>query len=537
MLTVAALFVVAAALRETGVLGYVGHHLLGKVRDERTALGRIAALVMPLSAVINNTPIVAMMVPVVIDWCRKRQVSPSKLLMPLSFLTILGGTCSLIGTSTNLVVQGLMLKDGMRGMSFFEIAYAGVPCALVGTLYLFTIGRKLLPERKELMEQFGESRRDYLVEMQVQPGCRLIGQSVEAAGLRQLPGLFLIEIDRDGQIIGPVGPDEVIRAQDRLVFTGVASTIIDLEKIPGLVPAADTQYEVSSRGRRGRLLCEAVISPTSPLLGKMIRHANFRALYGAAIVAVHRNGARMTNKIGEITLRAGDTLLLQTGPHFTQAYRNSPDFYLVSDVADSRPLRHDRAWIAVVLFFLLIALMSTGLIDTMLAAFLAAGLMIATRCISAAHARESVEWPMLVTIAASFGVGTALESSGLAEILTRAMVDATRPFGAVVTLSALYFGTMILNEMVTNNAAAVLAFPFALQSAALLNLSDARPFVIAVALAASNAYASPIGYQTHMMVYGPGGYRFSDFIRVGLPLNLLLWGVATVVIPYWWPLQ
>ncbi|MFM7149199.1 MAG: SLC13 family permease, partial [Gemmataceae bacterium] len=216
MLTVAVLFVVVAGLRDTGVLDLVGYHVLGGAKTELAGLSRLAGVVVPMSAFLNNTPIVAMFVPVVLDWCRRNGIAPSKMLIPLSFLTILGGTCTLIGTSTNLVVNGLMVSAGMPGLSLFELSKIGIPYAIFGTLYLFVIGRRLLPERKELLEQLGDERREYLVEMQVQPTCRLVGKTIEAAGLRQLPGLFLIEIDREGQTIGPVGPDDIIMKNDRL---------------------------------------------------------------------------------------------------------------------------------------------------------------------------------------------------------------------------------------------------------------------------------------------------------------------------------
>jgi di/tricarboxylate transporter len=277
-----------------------------------------------------------------------------------------------------------------------------------------------------------------------------------------------------------------------------------------------------------------VISPTSPLVGKDIRHAEFRAQYNSAVVAVHRNGARLTNKIGDVVLRPGDTLLLQTGPHFIRAHRNNPDFYLISGVEDSRPLRHDRAKIAVALVLGLVVAMASGLVDHTLAAFAIAGLMVATGCISTSNARQSIDWSVLVMIAASFGLGTALEKSGAARFIAEGLVNATQPIGPLATLAAIYFGTMILNELITNNGAAVLAFPFCLEAAKLLKVSE-RPFLIAVTLAASFAFASPIGYQTHMMVYGPGGYRFMDFVKVGLPLNLLLWIVAVILIPFIWP--
>lgn len=534
VLTIAALFVVAAALRETGVLNYIGDHLLGHSVSEKGALGRLAILVVPLSALVNNTPIVAMMVPVIIDWCRKRHISPSRLLIPLSYLAILGGTCTLIGTSTNLIIHGLLLNEENMGLKFFEIGKIGILFTLVGTTYLMFVGPILLPKRKELLEQLGDSRREYLVELLVENNCRLIGQTIETAGLRQLPGLFLIEIDRDGSIIAPVTPDEIIHSQDRMVFTGIVSTIVDLEKIPGLRPATDQSYHLSPAQRRGRLLSEAVISPTSPLIGKSIRNANFRAMYNAAVVAVHRNGSRVTNKVGNIILNPGDTLLLQTGTHFSQAHRNNPDFYLVSDVEDSHPLRYERAGIAVMVFLALLTLMVSNVLNPMIVSFIAAGVMVGTRCVSAASARKSIEWQVLITIAAAFGVGSAIQASTLGNVAAQALVAITHQWGPYATLAAVYITTVLVTEVITNNAAAVLMFPLCLQTATVLGVQE-RPFIIALALAASASFASPVGYQTNMMVYGPGGYRFTDFLRIGLPLNIILCVVAIVGIPYIWP--
>ena len=439
---------------------YVGERFLGHVETEAKALFYMAVVLIPSAMVLNNTPKVALLVPVLIAWCRKRRISPSRLLMPLSFLSILGGTCSLIGTSTNLVVQGMLIKSHLRPMGFFEIGWVGLPCALLGAIYLLTIGRKLLPDRKDLIEQLDLTRREYLVEMLVQPGCRLVGKKVSEAGLRHLPGLFLIEIEREEQVIGPVAPDEVILANDRMVFTGVVSTIVDLEKIPGLVSAADTRYEVSTGKQWARQLCETVISPSSPLVGQVVRNADFRGLYDAAIVAVHRNGARLTNKVGDIELHVGDTLLLQVGPNFSRAYRNNPDFYLVSDVEDSHPIRFDRAWLAAIIFIAMITAFVSGSVNIMLAAFLAAGAMVAAGCVSPADARKSVDLPVLIAIAASFGVGKALEQSGVAKLFAGLLVEATRSWGPIATLAALYFGTMVLNELISNNAAAALSFPF-----------------------------------------------------------------------------
>lgn len=534
MLTVACLFIVVAGMRETGVLDYIGHHVLGGAQTERGALLRLGGVVMPMSAFLNNTPIVAMFLPVVMDWCRRHRVSPSKLLIPLSFLTILGGTCTLIGTSTNLVVNGLMVDNGLRSMRLFEVGKVGVPYAIVGFVYLLVAGRWLLPDRKELIEQLGETKREYLVEMVVRPGCRLIGFSVEAAGLRQLPGLFLIQIDRAGLAIGPVGPEERIEQHDKLIFTGVVSSIIELEKIPGLEPVAHAAEPSNVVAPKQRRLVEAVISESCPLIGKTIREADFRAVYGAAVVAVHRAGKRVEMKIGDIALRSGDTLLMQTGPHFTRAYRHDPAFYLVSDVEDWRPIRRDRARIALLIFVALLVAMTTGFIPILLSCALAAVLMIASGCLSAGEARRSIEWQVLITIAASFGVGAALKNSGLATVMASSLVDSTAIWGPVAALAVFYLLGSVLTELITNNAVAVLLFPFCLETARLYDVNP-EPFLFALILSASASFMTPIGYQTNMMVYGPGGYRFTDFMKIGVPLNFILWLISIPLIPLFWP--
>ncbi|MCA9055617.1 MAG: SLC13 family permease, partial [Planctomycetaceae bacterium] len=533
VLTVGALFVVAAGLRETGFLDYLGHHVLGRVKTAPGALLRLTGVVVPLSAFLNNTPIVAMFMPIVIDWCRRQQVSPSRLLIPLSYLTILGGTCTLIGTSTNLVVNDLMVKSGLPAMSLFELSWIGIPYAITGILYLSLFSRRLLPDRRELFEQLGESRREYLTEMQVQSGCRLAGQTVEQAGLRQLNGLFLMEIERAGKLITPVGPDEVIDTNDRLVFTGIVGSIVELERIAGLQPLDRAVEEMTAHQRRRSRMCEAVISERSPLVGKTVRDSDFRALYGAVVVAVHRSGSRLERKIGDIVLQPGDTLLLQTGPHFERAHRNDPAFYLISDLQDWRPLRRERAWIAAILLAVLIALMATELIPTVVAAMGVAVLMIALGCISASEGRNSIEWQVLLTIAAAYGVGAALENSGAARHVAELVKIGTTDLGPVGALAAIYLITSLVTELITNNAAAVLMFPFCLEIARQFGV-DPRPMVIALTLAASASFMTPIGYQTNMMVYGPGGYRFSDFLRIGAPLHAILVVIAVVLVPRIW---
>jgi di/tricarboxylate transporter len=553
MLTVGALFVVAAGITETGLLSRLSRRALGQVDAAGSALRRVIPVAVVSSAFLNNTTIVAMGIPPLLEWCRKRGVAPSRLLLPLSYAAILGGVCTLIGTSTNLVVHGLMRQSGLPdladGLGMWEIAKVGIPIALVGTLYLVFLAPRLLPDRKEFLEQLKETRREYLAEIHVEARCPLVGLTVQAAGLRGLPGLFLIEIERKEGVVAPVGPDEVLAAGDRLVFTGVVSTLVDLQRIPGFVPTAALDDDLEPDA--GRRLCEAVISTSSPLVGQRIRDASFRTVYDAAVVAVHRNGRRLPQKIGDVRLEPGDTLLLQTGSGFVRAHRNNPDFFLVSEIGESAPLRHERAWLA--------ALITGGLILAMtlpdvLAGFpggasasawlesqrvtlvlLAAALMVGTRCLSVAAARRSVEWNVLIVIAAAFGVGTAMSKSGAAEALARTALDLVpAAWGIAGGIAVVSLLTWVLTELMSNNAAAALMFPIAV-AAAQESGGNPRAFVIAVAVAASAGFMLPIGYQTHLMVFGPGGYRVQDFVRAGLPMVLIWLVLAVLVVPRAWP--
>jgi di/tricarboxylate transporter len=542
LITVGALFIVAAGLRETGALHVAVTRVLGAETTLRAALARLMLPSAGMSAFVNNTPIVAMLMPEVLSWCRKRQFAPSRLLIPLSYATILGGVCTLIGTSTNIVVSGMMVdaERGLAPLAMFELATVGVPIALIGIAFIALIGYRLLPERKELIDQLGATQREYIVEMIVQSTCPYIGKTVQQAGLRNLPGLFLIEIDRAGRLLTPVKPTAVLEVDDRLVFTGMVRTILDIQRIPGLAPAEEMTYEIAPNMRRTRRLCEAVVSSSFPELGKTIRNSDFRTRYDAVVVAVHRNGARLRKKIGDIILRPGDTLLLQVGEHFERTFRGNTDFYLVSEVQDSAPVRHERAGVALGILGILVILLSTqdwtGL-TTAVSALIGSALMVATRCVSLGNARRSVDWQVLVVIFAALGFGTAIDRSTLASGAAHLVVDAAQSIGGqVAVFIAVYVLTSLLTEIISNIGAAAIVFPIAIAVADTLGV-DARPFCVVIAIAASASFATPIGYQTNLMVYGPGGYRFSDFLRVGVPMNLLVMVLAAMIIPIFWPLK
>ena len=297
---------------------------------------------------------------------------------------------------------------------------------------------------------------------------------------------------------------------------------------------ADEGYEERAAERRGKSLCEAVISGRSPLAGKNVRDADFRGTYNAAVIAVHRGAERIAGRIGDIVLRPGDTLLLQTGNRFARAHHNNPDFYLVSTVEEARPVRHDKAMICAGLMVVLVVLMTTRAVDLVLAVFTIAGLMVATRCISASSARKAIDWETVLTIGAAFGLGIALDKSGAALAIADRLVGVAGDTGPRAVLLALYVLTSLFAAFVSSKASAVLMFPIALAAAAALGV-DPRPMIMGVVFAAAATFATPLGYPTNLMVYGPGGYRFGDFARVGLPLNLILTVVVTVLVPEFWP--
>ena len=533
MITVAALFVVAAAVERTGALAGLVDRALG--RPTSLAAAQLRTMVAPgvLSAFVNNTPVVALMVPVIRDWAKKNRLSVSKLLMPMNAAVVLGGLCSLIGTSTNVVVSGLVAGKRGQPLGMFDITWLGVPLFAAGLVYLITASKFLLKDRRPPMSTSDDPRR-YTLEMVVEPGSPLAGRTIEAAGLRHLHGLFLMEIDRNGHVIAAVAPTERLQAGDRLVFVGVIDSVIELQKIRGLRPATDQVFKLDDP-RSERVLVEAVVSPSCPLVGRTIREGRFRSTYGAVVIAVARDGERLEMKIGNIVLQPGDTLLVEAGPNFLDRQRSNRHFYLVSEVTGSTPPRHDKAWIACTVLAAMVLAAALELVPMVAAALVAACAVVALRCISSTEARRAIEWESLLLIAASFGLARAMEKTGLAEAVAHSMIAAAgdQPH---LALAALYVVTMLFTELMSNNAAAVLTFPIAWQTAADLGVNP-MPFIMAMTVAASCGFATPMGYQTNLMIYGPGGYKFSDYMRFGGPLNLLVMAITIALAPLIWPFR
>ncbi|MEO9884426.1 MAG: SLC13 family permease [Balneola sp.] len=531
MLTVAALYVVAAGLKETGAIQFVVQKVMGNASTVRSSQLRIMSPVMIMSAFFNNTPIVASFIPALEKWSRRTGIPVSKVLIPLSYAAILGGTCTLIGTSTNLILNGLLIEEAStRSLGLFEPALVGIPCAIAGFFYLLMVGDKLLPNRNSSIDTF-QNTREYTIEMIVEESSSLISKSIEEAGLRNLQSLFLAEIIRDNRSIPAVAPHEKLKGGDRLVFIGMVDSIIDVQQIQGLKLATDQVFKLDSP-RRERVLVEAVVSASNPILGRTIREAGFRDRYNAVVLAVSRSGERLSKKIGDVKLSSGDTLLLEAHPKFLNQYRNSNDFYLMSSIEDSAPTTYEGAFLSVSVLIGMVVLAGSGILSMLQASFLAASIMIGLKCTRYSQALESIDWRVLIAIGSSLGLGSALESTGAAVVFAEGILGlaASNPMFALILT---YLCTWLLTEMITNNAAAVLVFPIALSIALEMGV-DFMPFAIIIIMGASASFSTPIGYQTNLMIYGPGGYRYSDYLKIGVPLNLIVGMIAVSLTPLIW---
>ncbi len=531
---IGALFIVSSALRETGALEMTLGRVLGRYAGIRRSMLRITIPVAALSAILNNAPIVAMMTPTLIDWARRHQVAASKFLIPLSYASILGSVTTIIGTSTILTIVGLVDEAGLEPWGFFEPAPVGLLIAAAGLVYLLLVAPGRLPNHVEAAEQLDDRSREYTSAMRVTENSPLSGQTVEQADLRNLPGLFLVEIDRGAQIITPVGPEQVLQSGDILVFAGVLSTIIDLQRIRGLEPAAPEELLESLPGGRNRPMVEAVVSASSPLIGQSVKRSNFRSVYDAVVIAVHRNAERVQGKIGDIVLHPGDTLLMQCAPEFMRLHRNSRDFYLASELTGAAPPNFERARTSLGILAAMVLAVSLGGVHISIAAFVTVAAMIGTRCISPSQARNAVDWSVLITIGCGLGIASAMTQSGAAQFVAQGLVASVGNMGPFATLMVIYLLCVVMAETLHHNAAVAIMFPIALAASVQLGV-DHRPFVMTVAIASACAFAFPISYQTHLIVYGAGGYRFGDFLRVGIPLDLVCAAVALTAIPWLWP--
>lgn len=538
-LTIGAMFVLGEALTRTGVIDGIA------VRFEKWAgqsLARatliLALIVMPLSAFMNNTPVVIVFLPVLLAFSRSTGLKASKLLIPLSFLSILGGTITLIGTSTNLLVSGLAKQEGQPAFGLFEISGLGIVYALVGALYIHFIGRRLLPDRDTVSGLLdSEDTRKFSSAVEIPEGSPLIGVRLTDHPLfTDRKSTIVYEVIRQGRREEDIPLDAItLQERDVLWFRATPKRLAEIQATPGVdmihrkagTPEADV-----SQGTEVKTV-EAIIGPRSPLIGKSVKESNIRRHYGIVVAAVHRKGMNLSEGYQDIRLAFGDTLLLEGPIQNINRLNQEGSFLSLNETVLVAPLK-SRAWISVGILAAVVMAAGFNLLSITSAAIIGAVLAVMTGCLDLRGAYKAVEWNVLFLIYGMLGIGMAMQKTGGAEWIAMGLVGALDGFGPLVILAMIYLLASLLTEMVTNNAVAILLTPIAISIAVSMDV-DPRPFLVAIMFGASASFITPIGYQTNTYVYGAGGYRFGDFLKIGIPLNLILWVVAVLLIPIFWP--
>ncbi len=539
--TVGAMFVLSAALVKCGAIDRVSAFA------ERAGgwpypvvMFILVVLVGVMSAFINNTPVVVVFLPVVLNLARRMGLAPSKLLIPLSYAAVLGGTCTLIGTSTNLVVNGAITAKGITGFSMFELAWLGVPAVLLGALYLALCGKRLLPDRAMLTSILSEEeRREYITEAFVQPMAAAVGKTLIEAGLGPKRGIRVLEIVRDGVALRFDPKNTRLAAGDRLVLACRPQGIAAARGVAGIDLVSELDLGLEQIAAHEGSLVEAVVNPNSDLVGRSVRDLNFRQRYRMVVLALHRQGRNVREKVESLPLAAGDVLLMMGTDQAIDALHSSSDL-VVFDRART-PARPKTRFIPLVLGVIAAVILgeTLGLVPISLGSLIGCVVVCAAGCLTTKEAYDSIEWPVLFLIYAMLAAGLALDRTGAAAWVARGLVDVVQHLAPVdyrplVVLGAVYLVTTVLTEILSNNAVAALMIPIVLGVAAELGV-DPRPFIVAATFAASAAFATPIGYQTNTYVYGVGGYKFGDFVKIGVPLNLMCMALALIVIPRVWP--
>lgn len=533
--TVAAMFVLSGGLARTGAVSLLGRQLAAVGRlGLRPALAALMALIGVVSAFINNTAAVAIFLPIVLGMARDMEVSPSKLLIPLSFASMFGGVCTLIGTSTNILVSSIAEQHGEPALGMFELSPLGLALGAAGGLYMLTIGLRIIPERRgggDLAQSYGMG--DYLTEILVLPESPAVGLPLSESPLVRDLDLDVLEIDRDGRPMPAPGARTVLEAGDLLRVRCDVQKIVRAEKQEGIVLKSGLKWRGGDlRGPSGAALLEAVIAPGSALEGKTLKEAGFRQIYGGTALAIRHRGEVMRERLGTTRLRSGDVLLVEIRRDRVEAMQRNPDFVIASEVGLEEP-RRDKLLVAAAIVAGVVATAALGILPIVAGAVLGSVLMVLTRCLTLDEAYQAIEWRVVFLLGGVLPLGIALESTGAARLLSSLLVDTVGLWGPVALVSAFYLLTSLLTEAMSNNATAALLAPIAISTASAMDV-DPRPFLVAVTFAASASFMTPVGYQTNTLIYGPGHYRFSDFLRVGTPLNLLFWLLATLLIPLLW---
>ncbi len=543
MITVGILFLVSEGFKQTGALSKLASVMLPKKRANIPRL--IIRLTVPIagvSAFLNNTPMVIIFAPMIKKWAENLGLPSQKFLIPLSYATILGGTTTLIGTSTNLVVHGMMLDRGIEGLGFFELAKVGVFVAIVGFIYLNIFSNRLLPGEIIPKNSFPNDIREFYFDVELSKGSSLIGKEIEK---RRLPGLseFVVKtVIRDGKHIRISNTPFEILDGDDMILAGKSEDIGYLMQQSGITLKCLAETDPSFMNQNLKLV-EVVIAPRFPGIQKTIEEFDFRGHYNAVVMAVHRNGERITTNMQSVELKSGDNLMLLTTTDFSRYWGESRAFYMSTEIGDMDSSKDKRKrWLAVIITLLMVVGATIGgqlpkfgkvELDMFFFAAIAMVLMASLKIFSAKKYTKPINWDVLITVACAFGISRALQNSGAADVIAHTTINISKSLGPIGVLAAIYIITNIFTEIITNNAAAALSFPIALSAATQLGV-DPRPFFIAICIAASASFSTPIGYQTNLIVQSIGNYKFSDYWKIGLPLNILAFIVSMIVIPIFW---
>jgi len=539
-LTVAFMFVISAAILKTGSLQYVTGLLTKTFRNHyQRGVILLMLVVSAVSAFINNTPVVAVMIPVTMQIAKNANRTASKLLIPVSYASIFGGTCTLIGTSTNILISGIAEQNGLEPISMFQMTPMGACLVLVGSLFMIFIGQRLLPSRTENNEDaLEESLIDYLAEIEILAESELADVSILASPLVREMDMEILELRRDGTTMTLPQGDTMLRPFDVLKVrcdVGKIKRMKDQLKVR-VMPFTDDD-EIDDSGGRSSFV-ELVIPTNSELEGKTLRQFDFRRRYRSAPLAIRQREEVVHDHLLNVKLQAGDVILVEMKNHFLEQWRSNPREqnlpFIVLTEEGIQSFDRKRFWIVILITLGVIITASTGMMSIVISTLLGVVLMVLTGCLNMKEVYRAVQWKIVFLLAGALSLGVAMQNSGLAETIASGIVEHFYQWGPVAILSGIYLLTSLMTEMMSNNATAALVAPLAIATAVELDLSP-TPFLIATMIAASASFMTPIGYQTNTMIYSAGGYRFRDFIKVGVWLNLLFWILSTLLIPYFFP--
>ncbi len=545
-ITVAFMFVLSTALFKSGAVVNIGNRI-ALLFKYNFWVGIVVTMLSVgiISAFINNTPVVAIFIPILVGAAAQSRLSLAKMLMPLSFASMFGGMCTLIGTSTNILVSGVAAENGLEPFSMFEMSKMGLVFFGVGMIYMVTIGIRLIPDRgadEGLMKKFGMG--DYLTEIVLLANAPSVGKSIKESPLVKRLDIDILEVKKKGLSMIMPSEDLVLEEGDILKVRCNVEKIKALKEREGIALKSDTKFKSLEEINDGRknadrvVFVEAVLAPNSPFIGKTVKQLGFRQKYGATVLAIRHRGELMRDKVANTVLQAGDTLLIEVEKDHlsnlqTLELQGRNTFLIVTEV-DLPKYRKDKMHTVVLTLLGVIALASFNVLPIMVAAILGSMVLVITRCITMEEAYIAIDWKVIFLLAGAISLGTALETSGAALLISNGLIDGVGNLGPMAIVSVLYLITTLMTATMSNNASAVLLAPIAIAAASAMGV-DARPFLMAITFAASSSFMTPVGYQTNTMIYGVGGYRFADFMRVGAPLNLIFWILATFLIPIFFP--